>query len=85
MTEKYPVKPAEIVTRWMIIAKENDLPINKVKEIYSKFNTFIYKIDPAKDGGFKLCKPELENIIFQLTEGYINLKKISKLKEYQKN
>jgi hypothetical protein len=59
---------------------ENDLPLQKVMEVYSEFNDRIYNNYTHKVGGVKSDSSDLEDKAFKLTVRYFSIEKAKKSK-----
>ncbi len=66
------------------IAVRNEIPFNKIMEIYTRFSYRVYKDDLKKGNPFKMFNDELEERIFKLTERYFDMDRWKKLREMEK-
>jgi len=65
------------------IAVRNEIPFNKIMEIYTRFSYRVYKDDLKKGNPFKMFNDELEERIFKLTERYFDMDRWKKLREME--
>jgi hypothetical protein len=63
------------------ISARNDFPVNRVKEIYSKFSNKIYSKKNLGKDNLVSYNPLLQEKVFELTERYIDREKIRELME----
>ena len=73
--KRYIISSSEIEE----ISARNEVPVKKVKEIYSKFNRKVYSKWNSEKNSSKNYDPLLQRQVFELTEKYLDREKIREL------